>query len=114
MIAKNFLSGAGAGVEGSRSDAGDAIGVVMLVRLVHGKKAPSPMGVTDLPSMDAGMVNAPDAFLSQPVIVIASPLISYFKLVTGTSSPPHPPRSRGSDTMIRNKGTGFFNLNLAT
>ena len=75
MIAKNFLSGAGAGVEGSRSDAGDAIGVVMLVRLVHGKKAPSPMVVTDLPSMSAGITNLPDASSSQPVIVTASPSV---------------------------------------
>jgi len=62
------------------------------------------------------MVSAPDAFLSQPVIVTMPFLISYFKLgLTGTSSvglvsarsssglisatdssSPHPPRSRGS------------------
>ena len=97
-------------------------------------KAFSPMLVTGLPSIVAGIVSAPDAFLSQPVIVTESLVILYFKLgSTGASSvgltsslgavgfsltdseptgsffsPPHPPRSRGSDTMIRNKGTGFM------
>ena len=54
-------------------------GIVMLVRLVHLPNAPRPMLVTDLPSMVAGIISAPDAFLSQPVIVISSSLISYFK-----------------------------------
>ena len=62
-------------------------GIVMLVRLVQLTKAPFPMLVTDLPSIIAGMVNAPDAFLSQPVIVTALPLISYFKLEL-TGPPP--------------------------
>ena len=100
------------------------------------------MLVTGLPSMVAGMVNAPDAFLSHPVMVTVPSLISYFKLgfngisssvlassltsccfssicldsATGFSGltsatdsfSPHPPRSRGSVTMIRNKGTGFM------
>ena len=95
--------------------------IVMLVRLAQPVKAFSPMSVTDFPLMVAGMISAPDAFLSQPVMVAASPLISYFKLgLTGTSStgltsapgsflsPPHPPRSRGSVTMIRIKGKGFM------
>ena len=85
------------------------------------------MLVTDLPSIVEGMINAPDAFLSQPVIVTASSLVSYFKLgltdtvsaglvsatgssgltsccfsstglTSATGSSPHPPRSRGSDT----------------
>ena len=36
--------------------------------------------VTGLPSIIAAIISSPDAFLSQPVIVTASPLISYFKL----------------------------------
>ena len=62
-------------------------GIVILVRLVQPLKASSPMMVTGLPSMAAGMVNSLDAFLSQPVIVTSSSLISYFKLgLRGTSS----------------------------
>ena len=50
-------------------------------------KAEFPILVTDLPSMVAGMISAPDAFSLQPVMVTASPLISYFKLgLTGTAS----------------------------
>ncbi len=78
--------------------------------------------MTGLPSIVAGMVNVPDAFLSQPVMVTVSSIISYFKLsLTGVPSAglvsttgstvvfsPHPPRRRGSVTMIRNKGTGFM------
>ena len=45
------------------------------------------MLVTVLPSMFAGIISSPDAFLSQPVIVTASPLIPYFKLgLTDTAS----------------------------
>ena len=45
------------------------------------------MLVTGLPSMFAGIISSPDAFLSQPVIVTASPLIPYFKLgLTDTAS----------------------------
>ena len=45
------------------------------------------MLVTGLPSMVSGMVNAPDAFLSQPVMVTASPSVSYFKWgLTDTAS----------------------------
>ena len=84
-------------------------------------KAFSPMLVTGLPSIVAGIVSAPDAFLSQPVIVTSSSLISYFKfgligisstgLVSTTDSfSPHPPRSRGSDMASRIKGTGFIVL----
>ncbi len=80
-------------------------GIVMLVRLLQYLKALGLMLVTVFPSIVAGIANAPDTFLSQLVIVIESPLISYFKLVTALS--PHPPRSRGSVTMIRNKGTRF-------
>jgi len=59
----------------------------MLVRLVQKAKALSPMLVTVLPSMFAGIISSPDAFLSQPVIVTASPLIPYFKLgLTDTAS----------------------------
>jgi hypothetical protein len=54
--------------------------IVMLVRLVDPQKASTPMLVTDLPSIAVGMISAPDAFISQPVVVTASPLISYFKL----------------------------------
>ena len=60
-------------------------GIVMLVRLPHPTKAKFPMLVTVLPSIVAGMVNAPDAFLSQPVMVTVSSSVSYFKSgVTGT------------------------------
>ena len=38
------------------------------------------MLVTGLPSIVTGIINAPDAFLSQPVIVAVSPWISYSKL----------------------------------
>ena len=60
------------------------------------------MLVTGLPSILAGMVNVPDAFLSQPVMVTVPSLISYFKLgltgapsaglvsVVDSSFPPHP------------------------
>ena len=44
------------------------------------------MLVTDLPSIIAGMVNAPDAFLSQPVIVTVSPAILSFIGLAGASS----------------------------
>ena len=45
------------------------------------------MLVTVLPSMIAGIISSPDASLAQPVIVTASPLISYFKLgLTDTAS----------------------------
>jgi len=45
------------------------------------------MLVTGLPSIVAGMVSAPDAFLPQPVIVTESLVILYFKLgSTGASS----------------------------
>ena len=45
------------------------------------------MLVTDLPSIVAGMISAPDAFLSQSVIVTAPPSVSYFKWgLTGASS----------------------------
>ena len=59
----------------------------MLVRLVKSKKASSSILVTGLPSMIAGIISSPDAFLLQPVIVTVSPLISYFKLgLTDTAS----------------------------
>jgi hypothetical protein len=38
------------------------------------------MVVTVFPLIVAGMIRCPDAFLSQPVIVTVSPLITYFKL----------------------------------
>ena len=53
--------------------------IVMAVRLLQAKKARFPMLVTGLPSIVAGMISAPDAFLSQPVMVTASPSASYFK-----------------------------------
>ena len=71
-------------------------------------KAFSPMLVTGLPSIVAGIVSAPDAFLSQPVIVTESLVILYFKLGSISSFSPHPPRSRGSDMTSRIKGTGFM------
>ena len=85
-------------------------GIVMLVRLLQFVKVHAKMLVTDLRSTVAGMISAPDAFRSQSVIVIASPSVRYVKLgSTDTASfSPHPPRSRGSDTMIRNKGKGFI------
>ena len=52
-------------------------GIVILVRLVRPKKALPPMLVTGLFSIVTGIINAPDTFLSQPVIVAASPTISY-------------------------------------
>ena len=78
-------------------------GIVMLVRLLQLKKAPIPMLVTGLPSMAAGMISSPDTSLSQPVIVTASPCISYFK-PEGIWL--HPPRSRGSVT--DNSRTGLI------
>jgi len=51
-------------------------GMEMEVRLVHDEKADLPMEVTDLPSMIAGISNAPDALSSQSVIVTVSPLAS--------------------------------------
>ena len=36
--------------------------------------------------MIAGIISSPDAFLSQPVIVTASPLILYFKLGFSTDT----------------------------
>ena len=69
-------------------------GIVMLIRLLHRKKAPPPMLVTGLPLMAFGMTSSPDTSLSQPVIVTASPCISYFKTEELWL---HPPRSRGSD-----------------
>ena len=94
----------------------------------------SPMLVTGLPSIVVGIVKAPDAFLSQPVIVTESLVILYFKLgSTGASSvgltsslgvvgfsltdseptgsffsPPHPPRSRGSETRTANRSKFFM------
>ena len=45
------------------------------------------MVVTVFPLIVAGMIRCPDAFLSQPVIVTVSPLITYFKLgLTDTAS----------------------------
>ena len=45
------------------------------------------MLVTGLPSIFAGIISSPDASSAQPVIVTASPLISYFKLgLTDTAS----------------------------
>ena len=38
------------------------------------------MLVTGFPLIVAGMIKWPDAFLSQPVIVTVSPMITYFKL----------------------------------
>ena len=59
----------------------------MLVRLLQSEKASFPMLVTGLPSIVAGMANAPNASLSQRVMVTASPLISYFKWgLTDTAS----------------------------
>ena len=45
------------------------LGMVMLVRLIQSSKASSPMLVTDFPSILYGIVIAPFADLSQPVIV---------------------------------------------
>ena len=56
------------------------LGIVMLVRLKQLRKALSPMLVTGLPSIMAAIISSPDTFLSQPVIVTASPSTSYFKL----------------------------------
>ena len=45
------------------------------------------MLVTVLPSIVAGMISAPDAFLSQPVMVTALPSVSYLKgALTDTAS----------------------------
>ena len=45
------------------------------------------MLVTGFPLIVAGMIKWPDAFLSQPVIVTVSPMITYFKLgLTDTAS----------------------------
>ena len=45
------------------------------------------MLVTGFPSMFAGIISSPDAPVARPVIVTASPLISYFKLgLTDTAS----------------------------
>ena len=46
------------------------LGMVMLVRPVQPPKAPLPMLVTDFPSILDGIVIAPFADLSQPVLVI--------------------------------------------
>ena len=79
------------------------------------------MLVTVLPSIVAGMVNVPDAFLSQLVIATTSPVILYFIELIGASSTgltsatgfsPHPPRSRGSDMVSRIKGKGFMGQGL--
>jgi len=62
-------------------------GIVMLVRRPHKEKALSPMLVTDLPSIVVGMVNAPDDFLLQPVMMTPLSFTSYFKLeLTGASA----------------------------
>ncbi len=101
-------------------------GIVMLVSLEHPQKASSPILVTVLPSNVAGITNLPDAPSLQPVIVTASPLISYFKLgLTGAPSvglgkatgstvafSPQPPRSRGSDTNKTNRRKGFMGYYL--
>ena len=58
----------------------------MLVRLVKSKKASSSILVTGLPSIMAGIISSPDAFLSQPVIVTVSPSITYFKLGFSTDT----------------------------
>ena len=59
----------------------------MLVRALQFRKAPIPMLVTGLPLIVGGMVRAPDAFSSQPVIVIESPWASCFNWgLTGASS----------------------------
>ena len=58
----------------------------MLVRLVKSKKASSSILVTGFPSIMAGIISSPDAFLSQPVIVTASPSITYFKLGFSTDT----------------------------
>jgi len=81
----------------------------MLVRLLQFVKVHAKILVTDFPSTDAGIISAPDAFLLQSVIVIASPSVRYDKLgSTNTASfSPQPTRSSGSVTMISNKGTGF-------
>ena len=53
------------------------------------------MPVTVFPSILAGMIRSPDAFVSQPVIVTSSPSILYFKLgflVSLLFSPSHPMR----------------------
>ena len=94
-------------------------GIVMLVRLLELpvlKKAIFPIVVTGLPFMVSGMTSSPDALLSQPVMVTESLVILYHKFLYFKleliSFSPHPPRSRGSDTMIRNKGTGFMGQGL--
>ena len=86
-------------------------GIVMLVKLWHLKKASPSMLVTGLPLMVTGMTSSPDTSSSQPVIVTESPCISYFKTEELWL---HPPRSRGSVTMIRNKGTGFMGYYFAS
>ena len=50
-------------------------GIVMLVRLVQSWKADSPILVTGLPSIVLGMVNSPEAAVSQSVIVTEFPLL---------------------------------------
>jgi hypothetical protein len=89
-------------------------GMAMLVSCWHQLKASEPMLVTVLPSMVVGIVKAPDTHLSKPVIVIASPWVSYLKLgLTDTASfSPHPPRSRGATIIIRNKGLEFMDAGL--
>ena len=98
---------------------------MILVRLVQLSKAPYPMVVTGFPSMFVGMISAPNASLSQPVIVTAlrgeyelflgllkaSPLISYFKLglrdtasagsVSLLFSPSHPMRKLKAKSEIK-------------
>ena len=69
------------------------------------------MLVTGLPSMFAGIISSPDAFLSHSVIVTASPSISYFELgLTDTASgglvsllfsPSHPMRRLKAKSEIK-------------
>ena len=75
----------------------------MLVSLVQVQKAWCSMLVTGLPLMAAGMISAPDASLSQPVIVTESPLISYSKTEGRWL---HPERIKASD--VDNRSTGLF------
>ena len=51
-------------------------GIVMFVSLAHPRKAAFSMLTTGLPSMTDGIINSPDAALSQSVMVIVSPLAS--------------------------------------
>ncbi len=70
----------------------------MLVRLSQDWKAFSPMLVTRLPSIFAGITSFPNALSSQSEMVTVLPLISYFKI----GSLLHPPMtmSSGNKTKI--------------